>query len=307
MSEQTTPSTTIVEDTNAGIYITTKDSFTLTDGPTIFLASDVRKIARFYIQQANIPSLVMKDIMDKIEFNNKINEKISGLEEEIETEIAKNASKEETTQTKDKKDKKNHSKVSSEKVGASKDKKVIQLQDQIDMLRSMVKHSSLSDIFIPNKLAHLQKWADSLPVKSAFTSNIEEETIISIMLLKNVEDSWKILLLMGIGVFTHHESIEYTEIMKKLADKQLLYLIIADSDYIYGTNYQFCHGYLSKDMKMSQEKIIQALGRIGRNNIQQEYSVRFRDDETIETLFKTFMPEEKPEVVNMNILFTSKK
>ena len=306
MSEQPSTPLPVVDDTNAGIYITTKDSFTLTDGPTIFLASDVKKIARFYIQQANIPSLVMKDIMDKIEFNNKINEKISGLEEEIETEIAKNANKEETTQSKDKKDKKNHSKVSSEKVGDSKDKKVIQLQDQIDMLRSMVKHSSLSDIFIPNKLAHLQKWADGLPIKNAFTSNIEEEIIISIMLLKNVEDSWKILLLMGIGVFTHHESIEYTEIMKKLADKQLLYLIIADSDYIYGTNYQFCHGYLSKDMKMSQEKIIQALGRIGRNNIQQEYSVRFRDDETIQTLFKTFMPEEKPEVVNMNILFTSR-
>ena len=96
MSEQPSTPLPVVDDTNAGIYITTKDSFTLTDGPTIFLASDVKKIARFYIQQANIPSLVMKDIMDKIEFNNKINEKISGLEEEIETEIAKNANKEET-------------------------------------------------------------------------------------------------------------------------------------------------------------------------------------------------------------------
>ena len=128
----------------------------------------------------------------------------------------------------------------------------------------------------------------------------------AIMRLKNVEDSWKILLLMGIGVFTTHDSSEYTEIMKKLADNQHLYLIIADSDYIYGTNYQFCHGYLSKDMKLSQEKIIQALGRIGRNNIQQEYSVRFRDDEQVNTLFKSFLPEEKPEVVNMNVLFTSR-
>ena len=36
--------------------------------------------------------------------------------------------------------------------------------------------------------------------------------------------------------------------MKKLAQNQKLYLIIASSDYIYGTNYQFCHGYLSKDL-----------------------------------------------------------
>jgi hypothetical protein len=125
------------------------------------------------------------------------------------------------------------------------------------------------------------------------------------MLLKDVEDSWKVLLLLGIGVFTEHKSIAYTEIMKKLADKQLLYLIIADTDYIYGTNYQFCHGYLSKDLNMTQEKIIQALGRIGRNNIQQEYSARFRDDAQIKTLFTSFKSEDKPEVLNMNILFNT--
>ena len=301
-----TPIDTMVEDSIAGIYVTTKDAFTLTDGPSIFLATDVRKIAKFCIQQANIPALVMTDIMNKIDFNNKINEKISVCEEEIETEIAKNSNKEDKSFQGSNKDKKNNSKTADEKIGSSKDKKVLQMQDQIDMLRSMVKHASLSDIFIPNRIAHIQKWADGITVKNPFTSNIDEETICSIMLLKNVEDSWKVLLLMGIGVFTTHESSEYTEIMKKLADKQHLYLIIADSDYIYGTNYQFCHGYLSKDMKLSQEKIIQALGRIGRNNIQQEYSIRFRDDETVETLFKTFMPEEKPEVVNMNVLFTTR-
>jgi hypothetical protein len=126
------------------------------------------------------------------------------------------------------------------------------------------------------------------------------------MLLKDVEDSWKILLLLGIGVFTQHKSSSYTEIMKTLADQQKLYLIIADSDYIYGTNYQFCHGYLSKDLELTQEKIIQALGRIGRNNIQQEYSARFRDNAQIATLFTRFNSEDKPEVINMNQLFNSK-
>ena len=56
---------------------------------------------------------------------------------------------------------------------------------------------------------------------------------------------------------------------------------------------------------MTQEKIIQALGRIGRNNIQQEYSARFRDDSQIKTLFTSFRSEEKPEVLNMNVLFNS--
>ena len=91
--------------------------------------------------------------------------------------------------------------------------------------------------------------------------------------------------------------------MKKLAEQQKLYLIIASSDYIYGTNYQFCHGYLSKDMCLTQEKIIQALGRIGRNNIQQNYSIRLRDDDQILKLF--YVEEDKPEVRNMNLLFST--
>jgi len=94
--------------------------------------------------------------------------------------------------------------------------------------------------------------------------------------------------------------------MKTLADNQQLYLIIAESDYIYGTNYQLCHGYLSKDLILTQEKIIQALGRIGRSNIQQQYSVRFRDDGHINMLFRNITSEEKPEVINMNLLFNSK-
>jgi hypothetical protein len=63
---------------------------------------------------------------------------------------------------------------------------------------------------------------------------------------------------------------------------------------------------LSKDLCLTQEKIIQALGRIGRNNIQQEYSARFRDDEQIKTLFTRVESTAKPEVINMNILFNSR-
>ena len=60
-------------------------------------------------------------------------------------------------------------------------------------------------------------------------------------------------------------------------------------------------------MLLTQEKIIQALGRIGRNNIQQEYSARFRDDSHIKLLFEKIDSNRKPEVINMNILFNSKK
>ena len=93
------------------------------------------------------------------------------------------------------------------------------------------------------------------------------------------------------------------EIMKKLAYDQHLYLILASSDYIYGTNYQFCHGYIGKDLKnMTQQKTIQAMGRIGRNSTQQEYTIRFRDDNTLCQLFQT--PSENKEATVMNQLFS---
>jgi hypothetical protein len=297
---------------SCAIYVTTKDSYTLTDGPTIFLANDVQKVAKFCIQQANIPAVIMKDITEKIEFNNAINERVAMLEHTLEFEEEKITNKlfgstGTSMKTKEKKSKiKLASKIVDRSITSDENPSIEKIRTQIEELKGMVKSASLNDIFIPNTLTHLEKWATGLNTKAAFTSSIDEQSIMSIMLLKDVEDSWKVLLLLGIGVFTEHKSIAYTEIMKKLADKQQLYLIIADSDYIYGTNYQFCHGYLSKDLNMTQEKIIQALGRIGRNNIQQEYSARFRDDDQIKTLFTKFRSEDKPEVLNMNVLLNSR-
>lgn len=282
---------------NVGIYITTRDAHTLTDGPTIFIANDLQKIAKFYIKQSNIPASVMLDIQNKLNMNTEINERIDQLEKEIELEESKIASK---LGGDDQKQNKN-------KINKSETRQILQMSDQINNLKSIIKRATIDDMFIPNKLSHLNKWTEGLCNTSrSFTSSIDDDVVEAIMLLKDVDDSWKILLLLGIGIFTDHRSTDYSEIMKQLADKQKLYLIIADSDYIYGTNYQFCHGYLGKDLSLTQEKIIQSLGRIGRSNIQQEYTVRFRDISQINMLFQHLNFAEKPEVINMNILFNSK-
>ena len=280
-----------------GIYITTKDAFTLTDGPTIFIANDVEKIAKFCIQQATIPAKVMIDIVEKIEYNNKLNSNIDNLEQELEYLLEKLPEKDESESSTNTKENRFKTNINSDMVLKEK------LQSEIDHLKSLIKSAQLNETFIPNKPSHIKKWADDnlLKTTNAYTSDVDEHSIINIMLLKDVADSWKILLLMGIGVFTNHPSIAYTEIMKKLAEEQKLYLIIASSDYIYGTNYQFCHGYLSKDLCLTQEKIIQALGRIGRNNIQQNYSIRLRDEEQINKLF--YIETDKIEVRIMNKLF----
>ncbi len=283
-----------------GIYVTTKDAFTLTDGPTIFLAENVEKVAKFCIQQANIPAKVMDDITEKIEFNNRLNEKIDQLEHEMEDLIEKHTMKEDSADSGAGSKKKKDPKVKN--ITGSDGRNVSKIETELDMLRGLIKSAQLHEKFVPNKVGHIEKWADSMKSTNAFTSDIDEHSIIEIMTLKDVADSWKVLLLMGIGVFTNHPSIAYTEIMKKMADAQRLYMIIASSDYIYGTNYQFCHGYLSKDLALTQEKIIQALGRIGRNNIQQDYTIRLRDDAQIKKLF--YREENKTEVRVINLLFS---
>lgn len=282
-----------------GIYITTKDSFTLTDGPTIYISDDIEKIAKFCIQQANIPAKVMEDLMSKIEYNNILNEKLNVLEQDMEHKMEQNEKRNDTSAST--KDMRKFNRETDDNIASKSE--IAKLTTQINSLRSMIKNTTLNDIFVPNKYDHLKKWADGLQTSNAFTSNIDESVVNDIMLLHGVKDSWKVLLMMGIGVFTNHENITYTEIMKKMADEQKLYLIIASSDYIYGTNYQFCHGYLSKDLNLTQEKIIQAMGRIGRNNIQQNYTIRFRDDAQILKLFTA--DTEKPEIRNMNRLFNS--
>jgi hypothetical protein len=299
----------------SAIYVTTKDAYTLTDGPTIFICDEIEKIAKFCIQQANIPSLVMDDLMKKIEYNNVLNKKIDELEKDVdylkEAEEAKLTASADAGNGNKGKSLKNVRKFNREADNVDNSKgQVARLIREIETYRQMIKNVSLNETFVPNKLHHIKKWAENVGVgidvaSKAFTSNIEESLVNDIMLLNGIEDTWKILLMMGIGVFINHENIKYTEIMKKMADEQRLYLIIASSDYIYGTNYQFCHGYISKGMQLTQEKIIQAMGRIGRNNIQQTYSLRFRDDEQIMKIFTS--NAEKPEIINMNLLFNSNK
>jgi hypothetical protein len=97
----------------------------------------------------------------------------------------------------------------------------------------------------------------------------------------------------------------YMEIMKKLADEQKLFLIVAAMEFIWGLNQQFCHGYIGKGcVNGSPEKLLQALGRVGRGNLQQTYTVRFRDPDS-EIFPKLFLPSvEKREAIQMTVLFT---
>jgi hypothetical protein len=275
-----------------GILLTTVDAHTLTDGPTIFLADDINKIGHFYIQQSNIATTVFQNILAKIMKNGELIHKIEELERLIEQKEAK------TSAPGEDKDPKASARESGRLCNESQ-----AWTEQINKLRKEIKLVSLDPNYVPNTRPHQQIWGPYGEVnESSFVSNIGEDITKSIMQL-NIENHYKILLLLGIGMFTDVKNTEYMEIMKKLADEQRLFIIIASTDYIYGTNYQFCHGFIGKDLtNMTQQKTLQAMGRIGRNNVQHDYTIRFRDDDIIHKLFKK--SEDNLEARNMCALFS---
>lgn len=269
-----------------GIMITTADAHTLTDGPTIYLAEDIRKIGLFCLQQTKIPERTLSGLLEKIEHNNQIQKKLDGLDKQLEDKLGKEV---------DKSKKMEREQFSGE---------VRNIMNNINGLRGQIRSVEMDPVYIPNTATHQQLWTKSQElVKNAFVPRINESIVKEIM-MTDVDTQMKMLLLLGVGMFDKNTDKNYMEIMKRLADEQKLFIIIASSDYIYGTNYQFCHGFIGKDLQnMTQQKIIQAMGRIGRNNIQQDYSIRFRDDDILASLF---MPaKENREAIVMSRLFTT--
>ena len=268
------------------IKLTTSDAKTLTDGPTIFMTNDVERIGMFYLKASKIPENVLTDLLNIIDTNEEYRSALNLLLKE---------EKERTDKISDK--------VLDSARDSDKEAKIQnEFNKKVNSFMKKMKKIELSPKYIPNREEHYREWhSDNEMPMNLFTSNIDESIVEEIVSL-DVNKEWKLLLLMGIGVFSSRSNVKYIDIMKKLAEKQQLYLIIASSDYIYGTNYQFCHGYLSKDLQnMTQEKLIQALGRVGRKNIQKSYSIRLRDNAIVEKLFTE--EENKIEVRNMNRLF----
>jgi hypothetical protein len=287
-----------------GIQLTTSDAHTLTDGPTIFLTNDVKKIGNYYIKYSNISKSVFESITHRINHNNNVMEELVKKQKTLEDKTSekeesgdggKHTSLKTNIKSKDTGDKKAERREKD-------DPEIRELTKEIEKLRNSIVSVKLPEINIPNSKEHQSYWTRE-GVSNAFKPDINEETVCDIMEL-DIEDYKKVLLLMGIGMFDTHNNVKYTEIMKSLAYEQRLYLIIASDDYIYGTNYSFCHGFIGKDLThMTQQKIIQALGRIGRNKIQQDYTVRFRNNDLIERLLNPV--EYNQEAVNMNRLFVT--
>jgi len=246
------------------IRFCSEDAWSCSYGPSIYIAEDVQKIASYCLKTASIPASLLQDLTKQLSYNQSLTDKMTQLEKDLED---KN------------KDSEKEKKMSDNRVSPE----VKKIQEELVRLQASVHTIALPNSYIPNKYEHLTRYdqIDKLPI--AFTSDVDS-SVIEKVLTTDIDASWKILLMMGIGVFSAEAPPRYMELVKEQVMKQKMYMILATSDYIYGTNYQFANLYLGKDMHLSQEKLIQTLGRVGRGK-QVPYSVRLRDDAFATLLF----------------------
>jgi hypothetical protein len=286
----------VTENDSWGIYLSTKDASSLTDGPTLFLADNTEKVGKFLLQQSNIPKSVLETITKHIDHNAICFDKMEKCEKIMDT------FKDDGRDGKQKGDFNSKTFKKDEKETKHMKGHQTKVYNEYEMLKTSIKKVELPELYTPNKPLHLDFWNKRSNFINPFCSEMDSSTVEQILSLREVTVDMKFLLLMGVGVFTNHVNNEYLEIIKALAANQKLFLIIANSDYIYGTNYQFSHAYLSKDLHLTQEKLIQCMGRVGRSNVQNCYTIRFRDHNYARLLF--FKQDSKLEAENMNRIFS---
>ena len=284
-----------------GCELTTKHARSLTNGPSLYISDNIQNICKYLLHIAKIEPKVLQTIAAKIKDNVQVSELLAKKRRDYEDKIEKF---------------KDNEKVM-EEMRFPQD--IMDLHREITTMEGQIHALHIDAKFQPNRRDHYQKWhqhAENYDESDVYTSHVDDDSIKKVMQLYTIHELYKMLLLMGIGIFSNEimpcagsnadtvkeENNAYVERMKVLAEEKSLYLVIANSDYIYGTNYQFSHCYLGKDMKnMSQEKIIQCIGRIGRQERNKHFSFRFRSKEQINVLYR--IPEESVEAKNMNALF----
>ena len=265
------------------IQMCSEDAWTCAYGPTMYVADDVTKIVSYFLKTSAIPSAVMDELMKNLSHNNDIAERVTKLEKDV--------------QDRNKDDVKKDKRITDNR-GTDAVKRT---QQEIARLQASVRPITLPDKFIPNTYAHLERFKHLDKLGTAFTAELDP-TILGKVLLLQVDTAWKVLLMMGIAVFSTDVQPKYLEIVKELTAKEKMYAVFATKDFIFGTNYQFANLYIGKDLvtKITQEKIIQTAGRVGRGK-QVPYSIRLRDEMFIS---KLFMPQDNQEGRIMERLFS---
>ena len=76
------------------INIMTMDAYTLTSGPTIYLANNVEKVAKVLLKQAKLPTMLIKELTNALTYNEKLSIKLDEQIKLYEDGIGKDGEKE---------------------------------------------------------------------------------------------------------------------------------------------------------------------------------------------------------------------
>lgn len=267
---------------NNDINFTTQSASSIKYGPALWIVQNIDYYIEQLIQNSNIKNNIIQQLNKEIEYNNNIYDKVTKLSKDYQDKISKFEE--------------NENKM--KELRFDNDTKT--LLKKIEHLEKQYKKISLNELFIPNTLEHYEYWSknENYNTSNVFKGEIDENYIKQIIEL-DVSFNYKLLLILGIGVL-HKTNLEYNSIMKDLADSKKLMLIIASSDYIYGTNYQFAHAYLSEDVEnITQEKLIQSIGRVGRKEKNKTFTFRFRSNQYLDNLFKDIYGKEQNKMIEL--------
>jgi hypothetical protein len=253
----------------------TADAYTITD-PALFVADDLGKVVKFCLGFLN------KSIISALEGNLRRNEEIRAKILQLRKKLD---------------DLKAADGVGDKKAALNRlSPEALQVEEQIQALPLLA--VELPQRYVPNSADHQRIW---IPVEKAvdqpYTADLDAEVAQKI-LESTVSDEWKLLLLTGIGGFFKEAPSGYLEIVKSLANEKRLYMIIADTDYIYGTSYPFGHIYVGKDLPdLTQSKCIQVCGRVGRYK-GKDATIRLRDNAVVRKLFLPSETQIEADMIN---------
>jgi hypothetical protein len=248
---------------NGGVAIATTDASSITHGPALYLANDTEKVAKFLIKNANPSPKIIETLQERVNTNADVIEAIKKLEKDFDDRRGKYADNDDQE---------------------AEEQHAHQIVEKLANMREKLSDLRLPDSEVPNTEAHQKRFHEHVS-KDAFAGSVPPHHLMEVLEL-DVANWKKMLLMMGIGVFGE-ECVPYKELMARMASERELFCVIAGTDYVYGTNYQFCHGYIGKDLAdMPIEKMYQALGRVGRGRQAGQYSWRLRDDSLAAKIFK---------------------
>ena len=251
-----------------GVKLATTDAASVTHGPLLYLAVDTEKVAKYLVRDADPPVEIINRLQQQAHDNSQVIAEIQRLEKDLEDRL--NADGREGKEGGG-----NDEERMAERLGAV-GQKLSKMREKLGELR-------LPEREVPNAEEH-QLRHHRVIQPDAFAGSVPPHHLEEVLHLE-VPNWKKMLLMMGIGVFGD-DCPTYRELMSRMASERELYCVIAGTDYVYGTNYQFCHGYIGKDLAdMPVEKLYQALGRVGRGRQAGQYSWRLRDDSLAQHIF----------------------